>query len=65
MVAREKAGREASPNAGVFDSQSVKTTKSGGPRGFDGGKKIKGRKRHIVTDAQGNLVGLVVHEAHI
>jgi transposase len=65
MAARERDGRQASPTAGVIDSQSVKTTESGGPRGFDAGKKIKGRKRHIVTDTQGHLVGLQVHPADI
>ena len=57
LQAREAAGRDASPSAGVIDSQSGKTTESGGPRGYDAAKKIKGRKRHIVTDTGGLLVG--------
>jgi len=65
MAAREAVGREASPSAGVIDSQSVKTTESGGPRGYDAGKKIKGRKRHIVTDTEGFMVAVMVHEAGI
>lgn len=63
---RKKAGREESPSAACIDSRSVKTTRSGGLcRGIDGGKKVKGRKQHIITDTMGLLLVVIVHAANI
>jgi putative transposase len=63
---REKLGRDPEPSAGIVDAQSVKTTGVGGEhRGFDGGKKVRGRKRHILVDTEGLLVEARVHSARV
>ena len=63
-----QVGREAQPSAASIDSQSAKTTEQGGPHSFDGGqqgKKINGRKRHVLVDTQGLLLTVVVHPAGV
>lgn len=63
--ARRALGRKPTPTAAIIDSQSAPTTESGGPRGFDAGKRVYGRKRHIVTDTNGLLLAVRVHEANV
>ncbi len=62
---RVLAGREPTPALGIIDAQSVKTTRHGGIRGYDAGKKVKRRKRHLVVDTMGLVWAVVVHSARI
>ncbi|MGR9046797.1 MAG: IS5 family transposase [Gammaproteobacteria bacterium] len=62
---RVQSGRAAEPTAAIIDAQSTKTTGSGKQRGYDAGKKTKGRKRHIAVDTMGNLLAVCVHSAGI
>ena len=64
-IARRQLGHKPTPTAAVIDSQSAATTQAGGPRGFDAGKRICGRKRHIVTDTNGLLLAVHVHPANV
>jgi putative transposase len=62
---RQQAGRQLKPTAAILDSQSVKTTEGGVDRGYDAGKNVSGRKRHLLVDTLGLVIACVVHGAHV
>lgn len=62
---RRRLGRKPKPTAAMIDSQSASTTQAGGPRGYDPGKRVHGRKRHIVIDTNGLLLAVHVHPANV
>src|SRR5207244_11714555 len=64
-LVRRRAGRKARPSLAIIDSQSVRTTEVGGEHGFDGAKRVNGRKRHILVDTMGNLLKVLSHAANI